>query len=60
MMEVVAIIEKNLNTTLKELDLEYWNNGNKRSLHCKKYKVKCFKPTAKGAYYSHQKNTYVY
>lgn len=29
MMEVVAIIEKDLNTILKKLDLEYSNNWNK-------------------------------
>lgn len=58
--EGVAIIVEDLNITLKELDLEYWINRNKRSLSCKKYKVKCSKATAKGGYYTQQENTYVY
>lgn len=59
-MEVVAIIEKDLNATLKKLDLEYGNNWNKVSHHCKKYMIKCLKTTAKGAYYMHKKYIYIY
>lgn len=58
-MEVVAIIEKDLNTTFKKNDQEYWNNWNKSNCHCKNYKVKYLKTTAKGAFYMHQKYIYI-
>lgn len=52
---ICCLTEEDLNTTLEKLDLDYWNNWNKVSLHCEKYKVNCLKTTAKGAYYMHQK-----